>query len=46
MQSNGGLIIEEKAADIGNFLVGRLVPSAKKNLWDRLFLSTTWDRRA
>lgn len=30
MQSNVGLIIEEKAADIGNFLVGRLLPFREK----------------
>ena len=28
--SNIGLIIEEKAADIGNFLVGRLLPFREK----------------
>ncbi len=30
MQSNVGLILEEKAADIGNFLVGRLLPFREK----------------
>lgn len=30
MQSNVGLILEEKAADIGNFLVGRLLPFKEK----------------
>ena len=30
MMSNIGLIIEEKAADIGNFLVGRLLPFREK----------------
>ncbi|NRB59059.1 MAG: pirin family protein [Winogradskyella sp.] len=30
MQSNIGLIIEEKAADIGNFMVGRLLPFRQK----------------
>lgn len=30
MQSNVGLVIEEKAADIGNFLVGRLLPFREK----------------
>ncbi len=30
MMSNIGLIIEEKAADIGNFLVGRLLPFRQK----------------
>lgn len=30
MQSNIGLILEEKAADIGNFLVGRLLPFREK----------------
>ncbi len=30
MQSNVGLIIEEKSADIGNFLVGRLLPFREK----------------
>lgn len=30
MQSNVGLIIEEKAADIGNLLVGRLLPFREK----------------
>ncbi len=30
MQSNVGLILEEKATDIGNFLVGRLLPFRKK----------------
>lgn len=30
MQSNIGLIIEEKSADIGNFLVGRLLPFQEK----------------
>jgi redox-sensitive bicupin YhaK (pirin superfamily) len=30
MQSNVGLIIEEKAADIGNFMVGRLLPFRQK----------------
>ena len=30
MQSNVGLVIEEKAADIGNFMVGRLLPFRKK----------------
>lgn len=30
MQSNVGLIIEEKAADIGNFIVGRLLPFRQK----------------
>lgn len=30
MQSNVGLIIEEKEADIGNFLVGRLLPFRSK----------------
>ena len=29
--SNIGLIIEEKAADIGNFLVGRLLPFREKS---------------
>ena len=28
--SNVGLILEEKAADIGNFLVGRLLPFRQK----------------
>ncbi len=31
MQSNVGLILEEKAADIGNFLVGRLLPFREKS---------------
>jgi redox-sensitive bicupin YhaK (pirin superfamily) len=30
MQSNVGLILEEKAADIGNFIVGRLLPFRQK----------------
>lgn len=30
MQSNVGLILEEKAADIGNFMVGRLLPFRQK----------------
>lgn len=30
MQSNVGLIIEERAADIGNFMVGRLLPFRQK----------------
>lgn len=30
MQSNVGLILEEKAANIGNFLVGRLLPFRQK----------------
>ncbi len=30
MQSNVGLILEEKSADIGNFLVGRLLPFREK----------------
>ncbi len=30
MQSNVGLIIEEKSADIGNFMVGRLLPFREK----------------
>ena len=30
MQSNIGLILEEKAADIGNFMVGRLLPFRQK----------------
>ncbi|MFC0513047.1 pirin family protein [Mucilaginibacter angelicae] len=30
MQSNIGLILEERAADIGNFLVGRLLPFREK----------------
>ncbi len=30
MQSNVGLILEEKAADIGNFMVGRLLPFRRK----------------
>lgn len=30
--SNVGLILEEKAADIGNFLVGRLLPFRQKLL--------------
>jgi redox-sensitive bicupin YhaK (pirin superfamily) len=30
MQSNIGLIIEERAADIGNFMVGRLLPFRQK----------------
>ena len=30
MQSNVGLILEERAADIGNFLVGRLLPFREK----------------
>lgn len=30
MQSNIGLILEEKAADIGNFIVGRLLPFRQK----------------
>lgn len=30
MQSNVGLIIEEKAANIGNFMVGRLLPFRQK----------------
>lgn len=30
MMSNIGLIVEEKAADIGNFLVGRLLPFREK----------------
>lgn len=28
--SNIGIILEEKAADIGNFLVGRLLPFREK----------------
>ncbi len=31
MQSNVGFILEEKAADIGNFLVGRLLPFREKS---------------
>ena len=31
MQSNVGLILEEKVADIGNFLVGRLLPFREKS---------------
>ena len=31
MQSNVGLILEEKATDIGNFLVGRLLPFREKS---------------
>lgn len=30
MMSNIGLIVEERAADIGNFLVGRLLPFREK----------------
>ncbi len=30
MQSNVGLVIEERAADIGNFIVGRLLPFRQK----------------
>lgn len=30
MQSNVGLILEERAADIGNFMVGRLLPFRQK----------------
>ncbi len=30
MQSNVGLVIEERAADIGNFMVGRLLPFRQK----------------
>ena len=30
MQSNVGLILEEKAVDIGNFMVGRLLPFRQK----------------
>lgn len=30
MQSNVGLIVEERAADIGNFIVGRLLPFRQK----------------
>lgn len=32
MQSNIGLVIEERAADIGNFLVGRLLPFREKRM--------------
>jgi hypothetical protein len=41
--SNIGLIIEEKAADIGNFLVGRLLPFREKEQSDLSFLSIIWD---
>lgn len=30
MQSNFSLILEEKATDIGNFMVGRLLPFRQK----------------
>lgn len=35
--SNIELIIEEKAADIGNFLVGRLLPFREKRAVGRSF---------
>jgi len=34
MQSNVGLVIEERAADIGNFMVGRLLPFRQKRKVD------------
>jgi hypothetical protein len=43
--SNVGLILEEKAADIGNFLVGDCYHFVKKDMSDHLYLSTIWDQQ-
>ena len=42
--SNIEMIIEERAADIGNFLVGRLLPFSQKRSVGHLYLSIIWDR--
>jgi hypothetical protein len=41
--SNIGIIIPERAADIGNFMVGRLLPFIEKRSVGHSFSSIIWD---
>ena len=41
--SNIKLIIEERAANIGKFMVGRLLPFRQKRMLALSFTSTIWD---
>ena len=40
--SNINLIIEERAADIGKFMVGRLLPFRQKRMVGPFIILTTW----